>query len=810
MEVRVQKNFGMKQAQEFTDISRVCACARVVMLGPYSCLYGEYSGTQLSQVNDGVNMKLMILESGAKGKTVKKYLGKGWIVEACFGHVQDLPRSGSQGNKAMWASDKGMLPDPPWEWTERAERVVNKLLAKARSKDVTEVYIATDPDREGEFIAWRLMHIFSEFPFVTRVTFNEITKEAVEKALENHRDIDEGLVDAAKVRRFMDRLVGYRCSKFAKSWNLRSMGRVQTPTLGYIVDRENERNEHVPIPYHTVHTISDGYTFKFRFHESNDDEAWRDDNGKFFSDRTFDHVLAEDAFKALGNSGSFEVVSIKNGKTNRKPSPPFTTDTLLQSSSSSLGWSMSKTSKIASDLYNKGYITYIRTDSTRTSTGARGVARAIILENYGEDYLGQGALGSDAKKGTSNVQDAHEAIRPTDPKLVEPKDVDNDSAKLYRLVRSRFLSSQMSDSVRERREISGSVNNSGLEVSGTASWRIHPGWEIASSEFLPVPRTHEPTFGLTVGSVWKIDDLDENPKMTTDETKPPRRYTESSIVKKMKTAGIGRPSTYVSTVLKLSDRKYITNDSGSLSPTENGMLLWTEVAPIYNDQESEIELFSSEFTADMEKQLDSVEEGIVTGSDMWLRFSSSFKEAHEKAIEIKSRKPTPRQKYSIENQISSMEESEKNNILNGRSISEISGKEASEIIERLKEMAKEGKIITKPSEKQISYLISLIEKSNMSEEEALSLVGVNDLDDLTGGRNGSASDLIGLMKENNNSLPASEAQLKLIIDMSEKLGIPIADVLAMADLAEISEVSKSDASKIITNLKSLRKKSRKK
>ena len=755
-------------------------------------------------------MKLMILESGAKGKTVKKYLGKGWIVEACFGHVQDLPRSGNQGNKAMWASEKGKLPDPPWEWTERSERVVNTLLTKARSKDVSEVYIATDPDREGEFIAWRLMHIFSEFPFVTRVTFNEITKEAVEKALENHRDIDEGLVDAAKVRRFMDRLVGFRCSKFAKSWNLRSMGRVQTPTLGYIVERENERKEHVPIPYHTVHTISDGYTFKFRFHESNEDKAWRDDNGKFFSDRTFDHVLAEDAFKALGNSGSFELVSIRNGKTNRKPSPPFTTDTLLQSSSSSLGWSMSKTSKIASDPYNKGYITYIRTDSTRTSSGARDIAREIIVEKYGEDYLGPGALGSDAKKSSTNVQDAHEAIRPTDPKLVEPTDVDNDSTKLYRLIRGRFLSSQMSDSVRERRDISASVKNSELVLSGTASWRVHPGWEIASSEFLPVPRTHVPKFGLTVGSVWKIDEIDENPKMTTHETKPPRRYTESSIVKKMKNAGIGRPSTYVSTVLKLSDRKYITNDNGSLSPTENGMLLWTEVAPIYNDQDSEIELFSSEFTADMEKQLDSVEEGMVTGSDMWLRFSTSFKEAHEKAIEIKSRKPTPRQKYSIENQISSLEDSEKDIILNGKLISEISGKEASEIIEKLKEMAKEGKIVTKPSEKQLSYLISLIEKSNMTHEEALSLVGVKDLTELTGGRDGSASDLIGLMKENNNSLPASEAQVKLIIDMSEKLGIQIADVLAMADLAEMSEVSKSDASKIITNLKSLRKKSRKK
>ena len=240
------------------------------------------------------------------------------------------------------------------------------------------------------------------------------------------------------------------------------------------------------------------------------------------------------------------------------------------------------------------------------------------------------------------------------------------------------------------------------------------------------------------------------------------------------------------------------------------MLLWTEVAPIYNDQESEVDLFSSEFTSDMEQQLDSVEDGVAAGSEMWLRFSTSFKEAHQKAIEIKGRTPTPRQRYSIENQISGMEDAEKKAIMNGKLISEISGKEAGEIIERLKEMAKEGKIITKPSEKQMSYLMSLIEKSNMTEEEALALLELGDFNDLTGGRNGSASELIGLMKEVNESLPASEAQINLITNMSEKLGIPIADVLAMADLAEISEISKSDASKIITNLKSLRKKSRKK
>ena len=165
-------------------------------------------------------MKLMILESGAKARTVKKYLGKGWIVDACNGHVQDLPNKGGskQDNKAMWASKEGKLPEPPWAWTDRAERVMTKMINKAKNKDVDEIYIATDPDREGEFIAWRLKEIFSDFPVIKRVTFYEITKNAVQAAIESPREIDMDLVDAAKVRRFMDRLVGFRCSRFSRSW----------------------------------------------------------------------------------------------------------------------------------------------------------------------------------------------------------------------------------------------------------------------------------------------------------------------------------------------------------------------------------------------------------------------------------------------------------------------------------------------------------------------------------------------------------------------------------------------------------------
>ena len=292
-------------------------------------------------------MKLMILESGAKARTVKSYLGKGWIVEACNGHVQDLPsgNGSKQRSKAMWAASKGELPEPPWDWTDGAERVVNSILARARKSGVEDVYIATDPDREGEFIAWRLSILFSEFPNIYRVAFNEITKSAVSESISNPSGINSNLVDAAKVRRFMDRLVGYRCSRFSKSWSLTSMGRVQTPTLGFIVEREMERDAHVPIEYHSVHADSHGIKFNVRFHEKDDSEAWFDDSGKHRADRTSDDDLAKSTFNALDSSDLMTITSIKEGITKRNPQPPFTTDTMLQAGSSTLGWSVSKTSR---------------------------------------------------------------------------------------------------------------------------------------------------------------------------------------------------------------------------------------------------------------------------------------------------------------------------------------------------------------------------------------------------------------------------------------------------------------------------------
>ena len=200
-------------------------------------------------------MKLVILESGAKARTIKKYLGKGWMVDACNGHVQDLPsgRGTKDSSKAMWSSKAGDLPNPPWSWTKKAEQVMTKIVNKAQRSGVDEVYIATDPDREGEFIAWRLSEILSDFDSVYRVSFNEITEDAVYEAISKPRNLDMALVEAAIVRRLMDRLVGFRCSKFCRSWKLKSMGRVQTPTLGYIVDREIERDAHIPIAVSYTH-----------------------------------------------------------------------------------------------------------------------------------------------------------------------------------------------------------------------------------------------------------------------------------------------------------------------------------------------------------------------------------------------------------------------------------------------------------------------------------------------------------------------------------------------------------------------------
>ena len=748
----------------------------------------------------------MILESGAKARTIKKYLGKGWIVDACNGHVQDLPTRGGtkQDNKAMWSSKEGELPNPPWSYTDRAEKIISKLRKKAQTNSVEEIYIATDPDREGEFIAWRLKEIFSDYDSIYRVSFNEITNSAVQEAIESPRDIDMDLVDAAKVRRFMDRLVGFRCSRFSRSWNLASMGRVQTPTLGFIVERELERDAHVPIPYHSIKVDSNGVSFKVRFHEKDDDNAWKDDDGKHHPDRTFDGELAESAMEKIRHSDGLVLESVKEGKTNRKPQPPFTTESMLRAANGRMGWSIGRTNRVATALYQSGHITYIRTDSTRTSKAARDRIRSLIEKEYGSNHLGSGALGPDAKKGASNVQDAHEAIRPTQPEVKTLTDVDADQQSLYRLIWGRFAASQMSDSVRERRDLVAKASDLELQLYGTSSWRIHAGWEAVYSADKDV-KTEPPAVGFELGTTWGFTSNEENPLLTSDETKPPRRFTESSIIQEMKKADIGRPSTYLTTVGKLVDRGYVDKEGSSLIPTDQGRLLWIEVVPFYGSDENSSGtisegLFTPRFTALMESSLDEVEDGDTSGAIVWHKFVTDFRNMHNIALELRKQKPTVKQLNFIINRTSRMSDDSKSELFQGKNIDELTGEDARRIIEELNNSS-EGDI--PPSEKQMALIIRLADKNSVDLEPILTELGHNDLDELTGGRDGTASLLINKLIGIDKDSPATEKQVATIKSMSENLEISIEDAMAIGEVTTIDEITKNEASGLIGTMKKM-------
>ena len=740
-------------------------------------------------------MKLVILESGAKARTIKKYLGKGWIVDACNGHVQDLPsnRKNKDSSKAMWSSKPGELPKPPWSWTDRAERIMTKIISKAEKAGGDEVFIATDPDREGEFIAWRLESILSNFDSVKRVSFNEITKDAVTSAISNPQELDMDLVDAAIVRRLMDRLVGFRCSKFCRSWKLKSMGRVQTPTLGYIVEKEIEREAHVPKEYNSVEAVSNGVDLKVRFHESSDPEAWMDDDGKHFPARTSDTDFAKSAFDLINSKRSLKLESIKESTVSRKPKAPFTTDTMLQTSSSTLGWSIAKTSKIASTLYQSGHITYIRTDSTRTNANAREDIRKYIESNFGQDFLGDGV--GESGKSKDNVQDAHEAIRPTNPSA-EVAGEDRDEKALYRLIWSRFASSQMSNSIRERRSLSFSCDGLGVPLNGASTWRIHAGWEEVFSWSYKNVQTQPPKIGFNAGSLWSID---EDATLTIDFTKPPRRFTESSIIQQMKKDGIGRPSTYVSTVSKLVDRKYVEKDSSSLIPTSEGRTLWVEVTPFYNQTDVYDQgLFTYGFTSTMEEKLDLIEAGEAGAPEHWAHFVDTFRDMHNIALEKRREKPTLRQIQYLQAILNRMTKQERNDLVGDGLVEELSGEQVRNIIDGLGESAQAN---IPPSEKQIATILKLVDRLKIDLGQFLKDMGESDISELTGGRGGTASNAIGALIELDKNSPATEKQVATIISMADSLEMPIEDAIAAVKTESIETISKSDASDLIGNLK---------
>ena len=710
-------------------------------------------------------MDLVIVESGAKAKTIQKYLGKNVLVRASVGHVQDLPTKGKDGSKALWSHTDTSLPDPPWGWTERAEKIVKRIISDSRRKKVDRVLIATDPDREGEFIAWRLAELLSEFGDIQRITFNEITETAIKEALQAAGTVDMNLVDAAKVRRFMDRLIGYRTSRFARSWNLSSMGRVQTPTLGFVVKREKEIQKFIPTPYWAVQAIALGIDFRVRFHDKDDSLVWKDEKGKINVHRTNDSNLANKAYEYLNLESQLTAKTVSLNDYKRRPKPPFTTDTLLQASGSKYSWRPSNTMRIAQGLYEAGHITYMRTDSTRTSASSRDKAKNFITSKWGSGFVGKGSVSGKPKSG---VQDAHEAIRPTNPLSELPNGLDESQTRLYRLIWSRFIASQMCDSEWTSMKIQAQLETFDKLLDGDTKWRVKPGWESAFEVIDRAPSSSPPSPEITEGSKIKLDNKEGNPKLIEDQTKPPARYTQHGLVALMKSESIGRPSTYAATIKKLLDRKYCSDTKGRLKPTEEGVLLCDEVVPFYDSEKEKISLFSSSFTSEMESDLDLIESGVKDSVRVWDDFVSSFRGLHEKALEMKKERPTRRQIEYYGRLASLISDEDLNKILDGRDPLSMDGEKIGEIIDGLKKATAD--VVLPASAKQLSYIENLASTLELNESAACELVELERFDELTGGKSGTASSLISKLREKTDSIPRkpSPKQLNFIKNLVKK------------------------------------------
>jgi DNA topoisomerase-1 len=738
-------------------------------------------------------MNVLIVESAAKARTLKKYLEGDWTVVATGGHVETLPddrkRHGKDARKAYWANRSGELPSPPWVWTDRGEAAVEAIVEEAGADP--EFWIATDPDREGEFIAWCLDRLLEPHGPTHRVTFQEVTEEAVHAALENPRGVDRRMVESALVRKFLDRLVGFRTSKMARSMvpgRGASMGRVQTPTLGFVVERELEREAHVPIPYFEVRGTAQGVDLQARFHEPGDEEVWRDEADRAYPTRTFDRELAEEAFAALEAAGRVTVTSVRSRKSSRKPSPPFSTDTLLQTAGSRFGWSPGKTSVLASQLYEAGHITYIRTDSTRLAESAVRRAREVVEEAFGEDHLGPTARGNVA---SGPVQDAHEAIRPTRIEQPEVETDDEDARKLYRLVRAQTLSSQMAPSTSTSLRITTECADFARPFTGSVTWRTFAGWEAAFAEFLDDRATSPPDIPLEEGAVWPLDEAteeDPNPELVEDETRPPSRYRPHTLIKTMKEAGIGRPSTYARTVEKLEERTYVEMEDGSLVPTERGRVVWTDAAPLYardgnGEGEAEgIELFSPDFTADMESRLDELAGGGIPAPETWERWRDLVRELHEEARERKRRgDSTLRQQDQLARLLKNAPEPLP---VEPDEIASLTWAEARAIIDELREAGVEPA----PTRKQLDYIRSLAEDLELDDEEAAELIG---RDHLTEVRTSSgASTLIEELKRlHDERRPASAAQRRFIESLLEETGVPEEEAAALVEVESLDELT---------------------
>lgn len=527
--------------------------------------------------------KLVIVESPSKAKTIKKYLGGEYDVIASQGHIIDLPSS-------KLAVDIENDFKPEYKTMKGKANIIKNIKKLAKDKDV--VYLATDPDREGEAIAWHLKNLLNiKDNEKCRIEFNEITKNAVKKAVEKPRTVNQALVNAQQARRILDRIVGYKLSPllWKKVKKGTSAGRVQSVALKIIVDREREIRSFVPEDYYLMYA---------KLQKDNDiliAKFYGDEKGKI---ELKDKKQVDKIINAIDNK-KYEVVDIKKSERKRNPPAPFTTSSLQQEASRKLGFSVKKTMMIAQRLYEAGFITYMRTDSTRLSDDAKKMAKEYITEKFGKEYYLNREF-----KAKENAQDAHEAIRPSNLDTI-PEVGSKDEEKLYSLIMNRFLASQMSvalyDTTRIKIKVDDYIfyiNGRTIKFDGYMKLYIEGKDDKAKSKNDSEEEDDDekalPEF--QIGEVLIQKELNADKKTT----EPPARYTEASLVKVMEEKGIGRPSTYAPTISTLEERVYIEKEGRYLKPTELGEIVNKLLEDNFKD------IVDVKFTADMESKLDDV------------------------------------------------------------------------------------------------------------------------------------------------------------------------------------------------------------
>lgn len=560
---------------------------------------------------------LVIVESPAKAKTIKKYLGGNYEVIASMGHVRDLP-------KARLSVDIKKKFAPKYEIIKGKEKLVEELKELAEKSD--KIYLATDPDREGEAISWHLAYILGlPLDDNNRVEFNEITKNGVTNGMAHPRSINIDLVNAQQARRILDRLVGYKLSPFISQKIRRglSAGRVQSVAVRIIVDREEEIRKFKPEEYWTI----DAKFIPKGSRKSFSASLYSDANGKI---KIENQEQAEKIEQDLADA-EYMITKVKHGTRRKTPAPPFITSTLQQEASRKLGFQSRRTMKVAQELYEgvdiegmgaTGLITYMRTDSLRISDVAKEEAARYILNRFGEKFL---PAKPRVFKTKSNAQDGHEAIRPSMPSL-SPEDVKasltSDQFKLYNLIWNRFMASQMSDCIQKTTQAEISAKEYIFKASGyyvdfegfTTLYVESKDTEEEKSTQLPPLEKDMPV---------KCKELKKNQHFT----QPPARYTEASLIKALEEYGIGRPSTYAATITTITSREYVKREAKTLYPTELGEVMTNLL------KERFPKIVNYKFTAQMEEKLDEVEHGQEEWVELLDEFYSDFDKTLKKAKE---------------------------------------------------------------------------------------------------------------------------------------------------------------------------------